>query len=264
MFVVKLGGSLITHKDDYCSPNRDVIRGYAKEIKKHWRLLQGNLIIILGGGSYGNGVPIRYKIQNSEQDWRHEDILMMTTKMFEWMTEVTAIFRDEGLPCYPFQGSSYITSDDGDLNRCFVQPIKNSLSLGLLPILSGDLTFDKSKKFVIFSSDKIPQVLNRELEINRVVMLTNVDGIHYRHDPSKIYKNVTRENFPVVIAETGSSKQQDVTGGMRTKFLSLIELAKQGVMGVICNGNNPRNLISSIFKEEPPGTMIQVWKGERV
>lgn len=260
MYVVKIGGSLITHKDEYCRPNREVIRSYAKVIKEYWDELQGKLIIILGGGSYGNGVPLRYNIDDSKNNWKHEDLLMMTTKMFEWMTEVTTIFRSEGLPCYPFQGSSYISTDDGNLNTCFIKPIKDSLRLRLLPILSGDLTFDSSKRFVIFSSDKIPQVLNKEIDITRVVMLTNVDGIHYKHNSSQIFKNVTRENYPIVLAETGSSKQQDVTGGMRTKVLSLIELAEQGIMSVICNGKQPNNLIDSIFKEEPPGTKIEAWK----
>lgn len=260
MYVVKLGGSLITHKDQYCSPNHKAIKRYAKEIKQNWSNLQGRLVIVLGGGSYGNGVPIRYNLQNSSQNWKQRDILMMTIKMMEWITEVCTIFRKEGLPCYPFQGSSFVTTQDGELDTSYIRPIKKSLDLGLLPILSGDLTFDSSEEFVIFSSDKIPQVLNKELDISRVVMLTNVKGIYYKSNPTKIYKKVTRENFAVVLPDTGISNQQDVTGGMRTKITSLLELAKQGVRGVICDGTDPHNLTLALYEEETPGTIIEEWK----
>ncbi|SET49410.1 Isopentenyl phosphate kinase [Salinibacillus kushneri] len=260
MYVIKLGGSLITHKDKYCSPNRKAIKQYAQEIKKNWTLFKGNLIIILGGGSYGNGVPIRYNLQNSMQEWKPQDLLMMTTKMNEWQTEVCTIFRDEGIPCYPFQGSSYITSNDGNVSSCYIEPIKSALNMELLPILSGDLTFDSEEKFVIFSSDKIPLVLNKELDISRVVMLTDVEGIYYKNSPDQIYEEVTQENFYVVLSETGVSNQQDVTGGMKTKLLALIELAKQGVRGVICDGNDPYNLTVSLLNDNTPGTQIKEWQ----
>lgn len=38
---------------------------------------------------------------------------MPTVKLFELMTLITMIFREEDIPCYPFQTSSYLMSSQG-------------------------------------------------------------------------------------------------------------------------------------------------------
>ncbi|WAA09173.1 isopentenyl phosphate kinase [Fervidibacillus albus] len=262
MYVVKIGGSLITHKDEYCSPNLEEIRRYAKVVKKIWEDIKGNLIIVLGGGSYGNGVPIRYNIKNSDQPWDPLDLQMMTIKMFEWISLVCRIFREEGIPCYPFQASSYCTTKDGDLSEYNIAAIKECLKLNILPITSGDLTFDKDKIFVIYSSDNIPEVFARSFRVKRVVTLTDVDGIYTTNQMKDIIKLVNKDNYREILNLAGDSNKQDVTGGMKNKLRALIRIAALGTECVICSGKDPMNLIPAIYSQTPPGTFISAWECE--
>lgn len=259
MFVVKIGGSLITDKNAYCSPNRDEIRKYARLVKVHWNQLQGKLVIVLGGGSYGNGVPIRYNIKNSEQDWKHTNLLMMTVKMFEWINEVTMIFRDEGIPCYPFQTSSYCTTANGAPHSFYLDPIKNCLKLGVLPITSGDFTFDHDKSFVIFSSDNVPELFVEHFDVDRVVILTDVPGIYDSIETKTVICKVTKDNYMQVLNVAGASRKQDVTGGMNNKLKALIRIAQKNTTSVVCSGKNVTNLIDALFSDNPPGTVIEAW-----
>lgn len=259
MFVVKIGGSLITNKDAYCSPDKVKIKEFAKLIKENWSILKGNLILVLGGGSYGNGVPIRYNIADSQQEWDEKNLLMMTTKMFEWMNEVCQIFREEGIPCYPFQTSSYCTTNKGNLNTCNIEPIKHCLNLGILPITSGDLTFDNNKKFVIYSSDNVPEMFIKRLNVKKVVILTDVEGIYEDLKTKKLIKEVTPQNYSDILNMAGNSQKQDVTGGMNNKLKALLRISQEGATSIICNGKDTQNLFRALYDDTPPGTVIKKW-----
>jgi isopentenyl phosphate kinase len=259
MFIAKIGGSLITNKNGYCSPRLDKIQEFATLIKSNWDKLEGNLVIVLGGGSYGNAVPLRYGISNSQAGWEKINLLKMTEKMFEWNTVVTSIFRNEGVPCYPFQTSSYCTSSNGTLDTFYLEPIKMCLDLGILPILSGDLTFDKGKTFVIYSSDNVPEMFVEKFKVERVVMLTDVPGIYTLQDTKRIVRKVNKENFAQILDAAGSSSKQDITGGMNNKLRSMIRVAKKNTTSVICDGTNPQNLLEALFSSNPPGTIIEAW-----
>lgn len=263
MYVVKIGGSLITEKNEYCSPKRDEIREFAKVVKRYWDKLQGKLVLVLGGGSYGNGVPIRYNIKNSRQDWKRTDLLMMTVKMFEWINEVTMIFRAEGIACYPFQTSGYCTTRQGVPRSFCLEPIKMCLDLGILPVTSGDLTFDESETFVIFSSDNVPELFVDYFDVERVVIITDVPGIYESMETKNVIRKVTQENYNDILRVAGTSNKQDVTGGMNNKLKALIRIAQKNTTSVLCDGTNPNNLIKALFDEEPPGTIVEAWnKGE--
>lgn len=258
VFIVKLGGALISYKDEYCTPNIAVIREFARTVSAGWDALQGKLIMVLGGGSYGNGVPYRYNLQKSSHDWKHLDLSMMTVKMFELMSVVTDIFRQEGVPCYPFQASSFMVSRDGRPQSFFIEPIKHALSMGVLPIVSGDMVFDSDRRFVIFSSDCIPELFVGSLPLKRVVMMTNVPGVmDYSSGEPEIIARVTRENHEAVLSHAGASNQQDVSGGMKNKVQAMLRIAELGVESVICDGRKPADLMPALFAPAPPGTVIE-------
>ncbi|MGY0434859.1 isopentenyl phosphate kinase [Bacillus rugosus] len=258
MYILKIGGSLITDKNAYCVPRKEEIKRFAKMIKSRWFDLQGKLVVVIGGGSYGNGVPLRYNLLDSEKR-KKEDLLMMTVKMFEWINEVAMIFRNEGLPVYPFQTSSYCTTNEGNYDFCFMNPIKMSLQLGLLPITSGDFTFDKKKNFTIYSSDNVPELFVDHFDVQRVVILTDVPGIFESDKTKKIIKRVNQYNYKKIIENTGSSNKQDVTGGMNNKLKALIRVAQKNTNSIVCDGSK-HNLIKALFSENPPGTIIEAWK----
>ena len=259
--IVKIGGSLISHKNAYCSPNIPAIQSFIRTISQNQSILKNKLILVLGGGSYGNGVPIRYNLQNSSHSWQDIDLAMMTVKMFEWMTKISMICRDHDLPCYPFQTSSYLVSEKGKPLRFFVEPIIRVLSMGLIPVLSGDLVFDSLEDFVIFSSDGIPELFIEKINVKRIVMLTNVPGVlSYSSNLPLTIPSITKETYKIILEEVGASEQQDVTGGMKNKVKALLRLAERGIESVICDGRDPSIMISAIQDPVPKGTVIESWK----
>jgi isopentenyl phosphate kinase len=258
VFVVKLGGALVTYKDDYCKPNTEIIAEIGDVLSACWPQVKGRLILVLGGGSYGNAVPHRYNLVDSSGDWQPEDLSLMTVKTLELMSLVTDIFRERGLPCYPFQTSSYLVTHNGEPRHYWLDPVKHALRLGQLPVLSGDLVFDTRKGFVIFSSDRIPELFVESLSLKRVVMLTNVPGVmNYSSNDSEIIRRVNGDGRELLLANAGASGQLDVSGGMKNKVKALLRVADLGVEGVICDGRTPSLLPRALFDSDPPGTFIE-------
>lgn len=259
IYIVKLGGALITYKNDYCKPNIGVIEEFSQALYSCWQEIQGRLILVLGGGSYGNAVPHRYNLVDSSRGWQATDLSMMTVKTLELMSLVTGNLRDRGIPAYPFQTSSYLMTRGGEPHDFWIDPIKHALSLGQLPILSGDMVFDSDKRFVIFSSDRIPELFIGSLRIKRVVMLTNVPGVvNYSSNESEVIRRVGGKDHQLVLKNAGASRQQDVSGGMRNKVNALLRISEMGVESVICDGRDPSILRSALFDIDPPGTFIEV------
>ncbi|ASS75259.1 hypothetical protein CIG75_09860 [Tumebacillus algifaecis] len=264
MNVVKIGGSLLTDKDGYCAPNQEMVRQYARTIAKEWERLRGNLILIVGGGSYGNAVPVRYHLKDASLPWKDTDLSMMTVKMFEWLSLVTQIFREEGVPCYPFQTSGYVVTKNKRPQRFFVEPVEHVLSMGVLPVFSGDLVFDEEQQFIIFSSDNLPELFVERMSLRRMVMLTDVEGVMQigTDGQQTVIPEVTRANFQEVLRCAGPSQKPDITGGMKNKLEALLRLAEQGVEGVITSGRKAEALLPALFEPEPVGTMIRPWAQE--
>jgi len=257
VFIVKLGGSLISHKDEYCAPNLPMIQGFAKAVRSRWSELRGRLVLVLGGGSYGHGIARRYHLDDSAGPWHALDLSRTTVGMLEWLALVGDVFREEGIPCYPFQACSYVVCRDGRPERFFVEPVQRALGLDLLPLLAGDLVFDASRRFVIFSSDSIPELFIGELPLRRVVMLTNVPGVASdASGVSQVIRRIDAHNRDAALRAAGGSRQPDVSGGMRTKLASLLRIADAGVEGVICDGRVPDAILPALFDAEPPGTII--------
>lgn len=258
MYVLKLGGSLLTHKHIYCTPNDAVLDAYARTLARHWESLHGRLVLVIGGGSFGNSVPLKYNIADAAGPWAPRDVMKMTTKMFEWLSIVANKLRTYGVPAYPLQASSWITTHNGAPESVHTKPILHALELGLLPLLSGDLVFDAKTSFLIFSSDNIPEIIARTIPIRRVAMLTDVPGI-LASDQS-IVPVITEANMTEVLQQAGSSSYPDVTGGMRNKLLAALRLATSGVESVICDGRDPEILLPALLDDQPPGTVIRFAK----
>lgn len=258
VFIVKLGGSVISDKNGYCVANSAAIQEFGRVVCSRWGDLRGRLIILLGGGSFGSGVAYRYNLQNSSQPWKPIDLSIITVKMFELLSLVTAAFREFAIPCFPFQASGYFTSHHGRPDFHFLEPIRRALAMDLLPILSGDVIFDSDEKFVVFSSDWMPKLLASTFSIQRVVILTDVPGVMNRAvDPPQLIARVTQCNRERVLSYAGPSQKQDVSGGMRNKLEAMLSLSELGVESVICDGRVSELLVSALFDPSPAGTLIE-------
>jgi isopentenyl phosphate kinase len=133
-----------------------------------------------------------------------------------------------------------------------MEPIKEMLKNGIMPVLHGDVAMDATGKAAIVSGDQLVAYIARALQAEVVAVGSNVDGVLFSGKP---LSRITRKELSQVQSAIGGSAGVDVTGGMRGKLLELLDLADLGIDSMIFNAGIEGN-IARVLKGECVGTRI--------
>ncbi len=248
LHVIKLGGSVITDKDDTkeSTIKRDVIKRLAREMKKSNK----RFVVVHGAGSWGHPQAKSAEVHLGELSKLSLETRMMgiartrlaVTSLNQVVVETLI---EEGFPAvsiHPFSVCITKSTKPNDLIvRTFhVKTLLNALNKGLTPVLFGDVTFDETISYTILSGDVIMAELARILSPRMLIYATDVDGL-YDKDPkkeenvnAKLFKRLTFEDLKKSWkklqenAKTGikDTKKIDVTGTFLTKIKYLLKLNK--------------------------------------
>lgn len=251
VLVVKLGGSLITHKARYCEADVEQIDLLGHQLAA---LLADDrrFVIVLGGGSFGNQIPVRYLLLDARRR-RKQDLPRMTAGMQQLCGLVCSRWWELGIPAHPLQLAAMLWREDGQLKHDF-SALVCALSAGLTPVLTGDMILSTGGDAEVFSSDRLVEILPHYVRVRRNIMLTDVEGVRHR---GELLKQVNIANVDQVMQSCGASGHPDITGGMKSKLAAMWTAASLGVPGTICSGHAPENLARAVLGEQLPGTSIE-------
>ncbi len=236
--IVKLGGSVITHKES--SPptvNEEHLSRIAKELAVH----DGKLIIVLGGGAHGHQAAHKHGFGNP--DTAPKQLLAGIPEIRHNMTllasRVEQELNNQGISGVVFSPFMFVTLRDNLIHNFPTKIIEETLNAGNTVIIHGDVCIDETKSASILSGDTIAKYLAEQLKSKAVFIGTNVDGV--MDDNPTVNPNakpipiINNSNKNRILLLTGPSSSTDVTGGMTKKITELLELASQNVNIVIFN-----------------------------
>lgn len=256
--VVKIGGSLLTHKSGFCELDETQIREFGRQLAElvAARALD-EVVVVAGGGSFGNAIPKRFALDAPGRlDVR--DVSRMTIGMFSLMSGLADLWREYELATYPVQASAIVQpSVSGFSVDCGL--IDRLTAKGIIPLVTGDLI--PSREWPILSSDWLPVLMARQGGVESVCYLTDVDGVYKLQDQQKagaVFDTVTASNLASVQSAAGASCHQDVTGGMKTKVQAAAELLRLRVPTLIANGAAKDALIRALMGPWTDGTRFEV------
>jgi len=251
--IIKLGGALLTDKSVPYTSNDSTIKDVAREIKECLDSgLIEDLIIVHGVGSFGHPPVLKHKLHHGFQG-THQLIPLSQTQLSvnKFRIFLTNELIDVGIPVNLLHSSSIFASEKMRISDFFLDSIKGFLSIGMVPLIGGDMIFDKNMGFCVGSGDQISTLLSKELMADRMIFATDVSGIHEK-DPklvpdSPIIKNLNVKDLEEVINNMDNSILKDASGAMKGKLKSLIALRDQILKGFeisIISMNSYGNLIS--------------------
>lgn len=238
--LIKLGGSVITRKDEALTARPDIIKAIAKEIAKYYkqnpevRLILGN-----GAGSFGHYLVQKYNLKDgmktAEQLAGYTQVQHSVSQLNNLVTNALLA---EGLPVVSVQPSAILISQNGKKQDMFLQSIAMMYVTGIIPVVYGDIILDTKQGCKVFSTEDIFDLLiQAEMPIKEVIHITQVDGVL---DKKKVVINeITEENWREVQEDIYAPAGYDVTGGMKHKIETALEYAKKGVLTRIINGEKP-------------------------
>jgi isopentenyl phosphate kinase len=246
MLLIKLGGSVITVKDQALTPNIKAIEGLSRVLAG----LSDSLIIVHGGGSFGHYWSMKYNMHTKPEFYDSRGISVVHESMVALNQIVVNSMSDAGLVPYGISPTSLFA--DGKVNVTKFNELVEFTRRGIAPVIFGDVVHINEGRFSIISGDSLMTRIATQLMPSRVIFTVNVDGIYEDMKNKKLVKVL---NFPTdEISITDSSI--DVTGGMGRKISEAFEIARLGIDVNIVNGLNSDRVFGILRGIEVMGTII--------
>lgn len=260
MILLKLGGSLITNKSKPYSERAEVIADLVGQIKKAWKEKKKPLIVGNGAGSFAHVPAEKYEtIKGNINGQSVYGAAMVADAACQLNRIVVAEFLRQKLPAVSLGPLSYMTVKGGRA-RVFIDSIEEAVKLKMIPVIYGDLIFDKKQGFTIWSTERLLNLLALEYlrqgrKVDKVIHCGETDGFMVKR---KVLKKINGEGLRKIKKYISDTQGFDVTGGMLHKLKECVQTAKQGVDSYIIGGNHGGNLYRAIVGEKFVGTRVTV------
>jgi isopentenyl phosphate kinase len=257
---LKLGGSLITVKNQPHTPRLKVMDRLAQEIAQAWSH-DPNVHILLGhgSGSFGHVAASKYNTQmgvKSSEEWK--GFIEVWHQADELNQLVMQALEKAGLPALALPPSAMIIAQGGKVDKWNLDPLRTALGKGLLPVIYGDVVFDKVLGGTILSTEDLFTHLARHLRPSKLLFAGIQPGVWSDFpDNTNLLPEITPASFPQIEMGLKGSAATDVTGGMLDKVRQIMILVNDvpGLRASIFSGELPGYVRRSLLGEEL-GTMI--------
>jgi isopentenyl phosphate kinase len=255
MQILKLGGSVITHKDGYFSANHDLIKNLAFEIAES---KVKSLIIVHGAGSFGHPLAKQYSISDG---LKYPEQLTGFSKTHQSMILLNRIIVDallnENIPAFSVCPSSFLLTSGKRLLKIDLRIIKQLLDIGLIPVMYGDAVLDTRQGIAILSGDQLVTRLAIEFGAKRIIFGSDVDGI-FTSNPkidgdAQLIEKLSISN---VTAKIGDAINTDVTGGMLGKVSEAEDAVRAGSQVIFLNACKKNRVNAALKGERVMGTIL--------
>ncbi len=257
--IIKLGGAVITDKTEYKKIRLFELREICEQIGE-W----GNpCIIVHGAGSYGHIKAKEYDITSGFRESSQIQGLMQIRKdMHELSSIVVEELIKANLNAMNFQTSSLIYSENENMQyKYFLNPIQKAMQLGLIPVLSGDIVFVEDGDFNIISGDVIVEILANNFQVNRVIFITDVDGlmvVNPETNQKEYLINASVEDIKSLSFTSDISENTiDVTGSMKGKVKSVLSILRSVNEVIIVNGQEGKRVLDVLKEKDAVCTRIK-------
>ena len=144
----------------------------------------------------------------------------------------------------------------GQITRIRTQPILDLLEKNYIPVIST-IASDRQGNTYNINGDTAAAYIAGELKAERLIMMTDIDGILYdKDDPNSLIREL-RVSEAKKLFDTGV-----ISGGMIPKVDCCIEAIGRGVKNVvILDGRVPHSILMELLTNEGAGTLV---KGDEV
>ena len=263
--VIKLGGALITDKSTPYKMREDIIETAANEIKEclDLGLIEG-LILVHGVGSFGHPPVLKYELYKGFRSPEQLIHLSNTQQIVNQLRiKIVEIFQKADIPINLMHASSIAIGNKMKITFSFFDAMKGYLSLGMVPLIGGDMMYDNGMGFSVCSGDQLSVVISRELKANRLIFATDVAGI-YDSDPkinkeALLIREISMDKVEAIIKQLDESKAADASGRMKGKLMTLTsikDLIKSGLDTAILSMMQPKILKNFLEGNDVPATRV--------
>jgi len=260
MYIVKLGGSVITDKRKEQTFRQDVMDALSREIKK----ASTPLIIVHGAGSFGHILAKKYELNDGYKNYEQIKGFSLTHEKVQTLNSlVLKSLHDQDIPAVSISPHSIVRLNNHKLLKIDFKVFEEYLKKNFVPVTFGDVVLDKTLGFSICSGDLLVSALSGYFKPEKVVFVIDEDGL-YTSNPkidkkAKLIESIHRKELEKL--STTLDKHADVTGGMSGKIKMIREISEKGIDVVLLNGNKPDRLYKVLIGGTTVSTVVY---GEKI
>ncbi len=269
LYILKLGGSVITHKDRVEASAGDSIRNLlvkkiARTLRKAIKKNDFQLILIHGAGSPGHQLAHKYKLKDGTKSdnkkLKGSVLLQNVNQKFD--NAILKIFINNGINITPIHTASVIIQKNKKITEFYAGTLKKALENNCIPILYGEMVFDKALGMTVCSGDTIAAYLAKKLKIRKIFFASDIDGIFtkdpHSHKDAKLIEKIDLKNIEKDIKLT-QSHNIDVSDGLRGKIRGFKGISSTSLDSIeIFNGFDEKNYEKILFNKPFRHTSIEV------
>ena len=255
MFIVKLGGSVITDKTKEQTFKPKVMDQLASEIKKSDK----QMIIVHGAGSFGHILAKKYELNEGYKRFDQVKGFSLTHEMVQNLNSlVLKSLQKNDIPAVSISPHSIVKLDDHKIEKIDLKIFEEYLEKQFIPVTFGDVILDKKLGFSICSGDLLVMALAEYFKPEKVIFAMDEDGLYTSNpkmdDKAKLIKKSSLKELEKL--STTLDKHADVTGGMGGKLDTIENISKLGIDTILLNGNKPNRLYEVLVGKETTSTIV--------
>lgn len=255
MFVIKLGGSVITDKSKKSFFKKEIMDKLSIEIKK----ANKPVLIVHGAGSFGHILAKEYNLNEGFKNDRQLRGFSLTHAMVQKLNSlVINSLLENGIAAVSVPPHVILKLDNHKPGKMNYDIFNDYIKKGFIPVTFGDVVLDEKLGFSICSGDLLMLMLAEHFNPDKLIFVLDEDGI-YTSNP-KIDKNAEFIEKSTIDGlenlTTQSNIHADVTKGMKGKIVTIKNIAKLGINIVILNGNIDNRLYDTLIGKETKHTLI--------
>jgi isopentenyl phosphate kinase len=257
---IKLGGSLITYKDQPETACPNIIEASLQAIQE-LRIRHPNLRILLGhgSGSFGHTLAKHYGTMNgvsTPADWLGFAEVAKAAKALNDL--VFEIGIKAGLPLTVFRPSALVLTNNREIISWDISPIQSALQQSAIPLVYGDVVVDTVLGGTILSTEDLFLHLSESLKPSKMLIAGIEAGVYADFPKNSLVIPEISRNDPLRGFSLDGAHTPDVTGGMlaKVKLLQAACAKNPGMSAFIYSGVEAENTIK-IVSGQHVGTQIR-------
>jgi len=256
--IIKIGGSVITKKE---SRRPKINAGNINKIGNLLKNFKESYILVHGVGSFGHPLVKKMGIDKSVISEKQILAFAKTQKLQNDLNcMVCHRLIKKGIPAFPAQASSHAILERGRLISMATEAMAGLLRLKMVPVAYGVPAFDKAWGSAILSGDQITPYIAKKLKAEKIIEVSDVEGIFTANPKidktARLISEINRENCQSIKDCLSGSTAADVTGGMKQKYIELLDAAKAGIVCQIVDLKH----FQDALQNKPCGTTINLQK----
>ncbi len=249
VFLVKWGGSLITDKAGNEAVRREVVDRLAVELAG----ASARFVLGHGSGSFGHRAALESGWDGRSRPQQISAVSRTQDAAARLHRVVVAALLEAGLEPFSLAPGSFMTGPAA--GGAGAVTVAAALDAGHLPVLYGDVALTEEGEPRIVSTETVlrsllPGLLARGHGVAGAIWLGRSEGI--LDGAGAPVDRVTAANLDAVRAAAVGSAG-DVTGGMRLRLETALELSRFGVPSWIGNGDRAGALAAAVAALEASG-----------